>query len=883
MIMRTTRNQRHKVHTKQTYSLKKLRTGKLVLALVGLFAVGTATLATSVNATEWTARTVEEIKQDIGDFSKPYTIKWGDTLSAIQEATGIDYHKIAADNGIEDVNLIYAGNILYNKNGYTAVANVQTGEVKVYQAQTPTPTSNTQAAVSNAVAKTVVKDVTESKDEKVQEIKQELQQSVNPNGQAAEKVVNQPATAVETSNQSKNQATAKSVGTPSQPAEQPAVKPVGTPSQPAEQPAVKPLETPSQPAEQPTVKPVETPSQPAEQPTVKPVETPSQPAEQPTVKPAETPSQPSEQPAVKPVETPSQPTEQPTVKPAETPSQPAEQPTVKPVEISKGTPEVQPELPEATVETVVVNEEIQINETKQDDPELYQGLTRRVEGTKGVEKVTYEVVKENGVEKSRREIKREVTTPAKDTIVYRGTKPPVTAKGDPEVQPALEEYVLTEKGEPEVQPKLPEATVEKVEVDEEIPFKEITQDDPELNQGETRRVEGTKGVEKVTYEVVKENGVEKSHSEISRTLIVSPKNAITYRGTKKVIAKGTPEVRDENPEFKLTKQTRTVTTVTEEADMVAIPDMYLDEGVEKVEKEGVDGKITETIEELIGEDGTVYFRNVIDKKETKAQNGIVRIGGKTPTSDLGDTGLYNIQEHSPNEHYIHFQRDVKLDAKEMRALTPEERYERSKQDLHNTLTRVSEDGKANINDAAPLSDKTIDGLNNGTYLDHKLMADEMLHLVNKERISHGLTALQWSDDLNQYAKIRTNELRDNGHIRFFNEKNESMKHVRDNNGTPWHTVLKDTKYQYAFTAENAAGYSLKENVYHAFSEKAIAEKLFTQWKNSPGHYANMMKKGFKYFAFDAQFSKFTRIDKDTVNKYVNSVQGIQIFSSETYE
>ena len=159
----------------------------------------------------------------------------------------------------------------------------------------------------------------------------------------------------------------------------------------------------------------------------------------------------------------------------------------------------------------------------------------------------------------------------------------------------------------------------------------------------------------------------------------------------------------------------------------------------------------------------------------------------------------------------------------------------------------------------------------------------MLKLVNNERTSHGLTALQWSDDLNQYAKIRTNELRDNGHIRFFNEKNESMKHTRDNNGTPWHTVLKDTKYQYAATSENAAGYILKENLYHAFSEKAIAEKLFTQWKNSPGHYANMMKKGFKYFAFDAQFSKFTRIDKDTVNKYINSIQGIQMFSSETYQ
>ena len=854
MIMRTTRNQRHKVQTKQTYTLKKLRTGKLILALVGSFAVGTATIATSVNATEWTARTAEEIKQDIGDFSKPYTIKWGDTLSAIQEATGIDYHKIAADNGIEDVNLIYAGNILYNKNGYTAVANIQTGEVKVYQAQTPTPTANTQTAVSNAVAKTVVKDVTDSKDEKVQEIKQELQQSVKSNGQVTDKNDTQTA------------------------------KPVKTSNKLTEKPVVKQAETPSQTVEQPTVKPVETPSQPVEQPTVKPVETPSQPAEKPAEKPAETPSQPVEQPTVKPVETPSQPAEQPAVKPLETSKgTPEVQPELPELVIEKGTPEVQPELPEATLETVDVNEEIPFKETTQDTTELYQGQTRRVPGAKGVEKVTYEVVKENGVEKSRTAIKREITTQAKDAIVYRGTKPPVTAKGEPLVQPALKELVITEKGEPEVQPELPEATVETVVVNNDIPFEEITQDDPELNQGETRSDEGVKGVEKVTYEVVKENGVEKSRSEISRTLIVSPKNAITYRGTKKVIAKGTPEVRDENPEFKLTKQTRTVTTVTEEADIVAIPDMYLDEGVEKVEKEGIDGKITETIEELIGEDGTVYFRNVIDKKETKAQNGIVRIGGKTPTSDLGDTGLYNIQEHSPNEHYIHFQRDVKLDAKEMRALTPEERYERSKQDLHNTLTRVSEDGKTNINDAAPLSDKTIDNLNNGAYLDHKLMADEMLKLVNNERTSHGLTALQWSDDLNQYAKIRTNELRDNGHIRFFNEKNESMKHTRDNNGTPWHTVLKDTKYQYAATSENAAGYILKENLYHAFSEKAIAEQLFTQWKNSPGHYANMMKKGFKYFAFDAQFSKFTRIDKDTVNKYINSIQGIQMFSSETYQ
>ena len=439
MIMRTTRNQRHKVHTKQTYSLKKLRTGKLVLALVGSFAVGAATIATSVNATEWTARTAEEIKQDIGDFSKPYTIKWGDTLSAIQEATGIDYHKIAADNGIEDVNLIYAGNILYNKNGYTAVANVQTGEVKVYQAQTPTPTANTQAAVSNAVAKTVVKDVTDSKDEKVQEIKQELQQSVKSNGQVTDKNNTQTVKPVETSNKL-------------------------------------------------TEKPAETPSQPVEQPTVKPVET--------------------------------------------SKGTPEVQPKLPELVIEKGKPEVQPKLPEATVETVDVNEEIPFKETIQDTTELYQGQTKRVPGTKGIEKVTYEVIRENGVEKSRREIKREVTTPAKDMIVYRGTTPPVTEKGTPEVQPALEEYVVKEKGTPEEQATLPEATVETIteRVEKEI-IEKVVEDDSIAQGKSVVESNGTKPRTEQDYTVIKVN-----NEVVSKEAKGEPRE---IDGTPKVVRKGT--------------------------------------------------------------------------------------------------------------------------------------------------------------------------------------------------------------------------------------------------------------------------------------------------------------------------------------------------------
>ena len=440
--MTTTQN------TKQTYALKKLRTGKLVLALVGAFTVGAAATTTSADAAEWTARTADQIKQDIGDFSKPYTIQWGDTLSAIQEATGVDYHKLAEANGITDVNMIYTGNALYNKDGYTAVANVQTGEVKVYQSETPAPTSNTQAAVSNAISNTVVKDVTDSKDEKVQEIKQELQQTVQPNVKV--NFIQQDAI---------------------KPAE--ATKPVET---------VKPVET-TKPV-QPT-KPVET-TKPAE--TVKPAQ-PAQPA-----KPVET---------VKPVET-TKPVE--TVKPVQPVVSAKGEALVQPelpeaVVSEKGEALVQPALPEAVVETEVVNNVITFGETTQDDPELLEGKTRREEGVNGNEQVTFEIVKENGVVKSRTEISRKVTTAAKNAIVYRGTKKAAPA------QTVVTTKVVMETIEKDVADKVIEddsivvgktvveskGTKTRIEQDYEVTYTNGVET-KKVAKGEPREIAGTPGV-----------------------------------------------------------------------------------------------------------------------------------------------------------------------------------------------------------------------------------------------------------------------------------------------------------------------------------------------------------------------------------------------------
>jgi uncharacterized protein YkwD len=233
--------------TKQTFKLRKLRTGKFVTAIAGIILAGTM-MGTKADAAvagydtvetpaveTWTARTVEEVKSEIGDFSKPYTIKWGDTLGVIAQASGIDMNKIAADNGIEDVNLIYTGNVLYAKDGYTAVGNVQTGEVKVYQEVDKTPAANTPAAIQQAQGQKVQEDVSNSQDQKVQEIKKEVQKQLDHGRE----------TQVQPQQQGEPSSTViGSEETPAQAAEQPAEKPATTTTANAEKPAdsAKPAE-----------------------------------------------------------------------------------------------------------------------------------------------------------------------------------------------------------------------------------------------------------------------------------------------------------------------------------------------------------------------------------------------------------------------------------------------------------------------------------------------------------------------------------------------------------------------------------------------------------------------------------------------------------------
>ena len=247
------------IMTKQTFKLRKLRTGKFVTAVAGIILAGTM-MASKADAavagydtvatpdTPWEARTVEQVKAEIGDFSSQYVIKWGDTLGVIAQASGIDMNKIAADNGIADVNLIYTGNVLYAKDGYTAVGNVQTGEVKVYQEVEKTPAANTPTAIQQVQGQKVQEDVSNSQDQKVQEIKKEVQKQLDHGRE----------TQVQPQQQGEPSSTViGSEETPAQKVEQPAEKPATTTTANAEKPAdtTKPADT-AKPAEEKPATPV---------------------------------------------------------------------------------------------------------------------------------------------------------------------------------------------------------------------------------------------------------------------------------------------------------------------------------------------------------------------------------------------------------------------------------------------------------------------------------------------------------------------------------------------------------------------------------------------------------------------------------------------------
>ena len=148
-------------------------------------------------------------------------------------------------------------------------------------------------------------------------------------------------------------------------------------------------------------------------------------------------------------------------------------------------------------------------------------------------------------------------------------------------------------------------------VEEKVAFKEETKVDPALDKGQTRVEEGEEGIDEVTYEVTKVDGVEKSRKEVSRKTKKAAKNKITYTGSKAVVT--TKEVT----------KTEEVAFQTRE-----VENALLAEGVRRVKTAGQKGvrTIVETVTYTDGkETGREVKSNTIT---TPAVDEVVEVGTK---------------------------------------------------------------------------------------------------------------------------------------------------------------------------------------------------------------------------------------------------------------
>ena len=102
-------------------------------------------LATQAEEIAWTARTVEQIQNDLTktDNKTSYTVQYGDTLSTIAEALGVDVTVLANLNKITNMDLIFSDTVL------TTTVN-EAEEVTEVEIQTPQADSSEEVTTATA-------------------------------------------------------------------------------------------------------------------------------------------------------------------------------------------------------------------------------------------------------------------------------------------------------------------------------------------------------------------------------------------------------------------------------------------------------------------------------------------------------------------------------------------------------------------------------------------------------------------------------------------------------------------------------------------------------------------------------------------------------------
>ena len=245
---------------------------------------------------------------------------------------------------------------------------------------------------------------------------------------------------------------------------------------------------------------------------------------------------------------------------------------------------------------VTTTEEIPYPSRTENNADLAEG-TRKVKqaGEKGQKKVVWDVTLVNGVEKKRDRKSQTVIKEPVEEIIEVGTK------------------------------KTGVETKETVTVEEKVAFKEETKVDPALDKGQTRVEEGEEGIDEVTYEVTKVDGVEKSRKEVLRKTKKAAKNKVTYTGAKAVVTtkevSKTEEVAFQTKEVtnsELPEGTRVVKTAGKNGVRTIVYTVTYTDGVETGREVKSNTITTPAVDEVV-EIGTKKAAVVTTKEETKTE------------------------------------------------------------------------------------------------------------------------------------------------------------------------------------------------------------------------------------------------------------------------
>ena len=466
---------------------------------------------------------------------------------------------------------------------------------------------------------------------------------------------------------------------------------------------------------------------------------------------------------------------------------------------------------------------------------------------------------------------RTVTTEPVNQIERHGTKKDETKGPGPneEVRETLHEDKRGIPGAESVQKIVKETTTKDLKID--VVYDETLPEGTEevLEEGKAETTEITYKITSVNDEVISK---EKMNEEITQQAVArvvkrgTGKTTKSYDNTITKIPFETETIQDDTllPEESYTKQEGLPGSEVTEYELTYMNGKLVSKEVTS----------THRIKEPTKEIKVVGTKVVQNTTSNNYQSGAVKNGNVV---DLGKTRDITLKQGLADDDVLpngitvrYFTITDNTPLEKIVTLSEDERYQKSDKEYYNSMI-VSHNGSY-IESGIPLSQGGADYINE--HLDSNLLAMYMEQHINELRASLGKKPLRYKAELQQGTQQRADEQAKIGSLR---------------SGGRAHTRPDGTEFRTAFTYLNKGGLKDKEqelgentaqfssnNPYTLTSEKRIAETLFNYWKNSPGHYANMISDNYKYFSFAASIGRASA-NMEEYSELYPIVMGVQVF------